>query len=119
MRHLTTKIRAAVGAAMIVAFASPAAAQRPQAPVQTARFEAQWLENRGPGRQMVRWRVARGRMAAVAWRRGYARGYMAGRFGYRAAFARRPYAGGWVMRGRGPYDRGAAWGLRMRWRRGI
>ncbi len=119
MRHITSKIRAAAGAAMIVAFASPLAAQRPQAPVRT-RVEAQWLENRGQGRQLMRWRVARHRMAAAAWQRGYARGWAAGRFGYRAATLRRPFLMGYGMgAARGAYVRAAAWGPRMHWRRGI
>jgi hypothetical protein len=83
-----------MGAAMIVAFASPARAQQPPPPVQT-RVEAQWLEGRGAGRQLIRWRMARRRLAVAAWRRGYLRGWAAGRFWHGAAPARRFYMRPW------------------------
>ena len=82
MRHITSRIRAAIGAAMIVAFASPVAAQNPR-PRAEARVEARWMDGRGAGR-LIGWRMARARMAGVAWHRGYARGFAAGRHPFRA-----------------------------------
>ncbi len=77
MRHLTSRIRAAIGAAMIVTCALPVTA-RAQAPVRReARAQARWFDGRG-ARQALRWRVARARV--VGWRHGYARGYVAGRY---------------------------------------
>jgi hypothetical protein len=78
VRGITSRIRAALGAAMIVAFAAPVAAhaQRPPARV---RVEAQWLEGRGAGRQIMYRRMVHRRMAAAAWHRGYARGFALGR----------------------------------------
>ena len=121
MTGITARVRAALGAAMIVAFASPAAAQRPQAPVRT-RAEAQWLENRGPGRQLVRWRMAHRRFAAVTWRRGYARGFAAGRAWYGGAGIHRAWARGYAPSRIYPGYRGyraLPLGARMRWRRVI
>jgi hypothetical protein len=80
---MLSRIRAALGAAMVIAIASPVAAHA-QRPAARVRVEAQWLERRGATRQWLRWRVARRPLAAVAWRRGYARGFAMGRFPLRA-----------------------------------
>ena len=98
MRCIVSRIRAAFGAAMVVALASPVAAHA-QRPATQARVEAQWLERRGATRQWARWRMARRPLAAVAWRRGYARGFAMGRYPVRAAVWRRAY-GRSLARGR-------------------
>ena len=111
MKHFTTRVRAAIGAAMIVAFAVPAAAQNPQPPAR-ARAEAQWLDG-------VRWqRMGGRRMATMAWRRGYVRGYARGWESARLR-AWRGYARA-VPRGRlHARVRVAPWGARIMWRRPI
>jgi len=95
VRRIVSRIRAALGAAMIVALASPAAAHA-QRPAARVRVEAQWLERRGATRQWLRWRMARRPLAAVAWRRGYAPGFAMGRFPLRGA-----------SRGQAAYSRGS------------
>jgi hypothetical protein len=80
---MLSRIRAALGAAMVIAIASPVAAHA-QRPAARVRVEAQWLERRGATRQWLRWRMARRPLAAVEWRRGYARGYAMGRLPLRA-----------------------------------
>jgi hypothetical protein len=90
VKRVTSRIRSAIGAAMILACASPVGAQAQQ-PAARPRSEAQWLERRAAARQMLRWRMAHPRMAAVTWRRGYSRGWVAGRYP-RAAAWQRSYA---------------------------
>ncbi len=80
---MLSRIRAAIGAAMVIGIAMPAAAHA-QRPAARARVEAQWLERRGATRQWLRGRMARRPLAAVAWRRGYARGFAMGWFPLRA-----------------------------------
>ena len=98
MRHITSRIRAAIGAAMIVACASPAAAHAQRAPARV-RVEAQWLDGRGAGRQMMHRRMVHRRMAVAAWHRGYARGFALGRYPARASAWRWSYGQG-LGRGR-------------------
>jgi hypothetical protein len=98
VRHITSRIRAAIGAAMIVAFASPVAAHA-QRPAARVRVEAQWLEGRGASRPLMRWRMVHRRMAVAAWHRGYARGFTMGRYPVRASIWRRAYGQGFA-RGR-------------------
>ena len=78
--HITSRLRAAIGAAMILACASPvtARAQRPLPPGR-ARAEAQWLGRRAAARRMGRWQVAARPRMALAWRSGYTRGWVAAR----------------------------------------
>jgi len=89
VRRITSRIGSAIGAAMILACAAPAAA-RAQQPVPQPRAAAQWLGRRAAARQMLRWRMARPRMA-LGWRRGYARGW--------AAAARHPFLAARWQRG--------------------
>lgn len=93
MRHITSRIRAAIGAAMIVAFASPAAAHAQRTPARI-RVEAQWLEGLGADRQLMHWQMAHRRMAVAAWHRGYARGFAMGRHPLRAVSWQRVYGRG-------------------------
>ena len=90
MRRITTRIRSAIGAAMILACALPVGA-RAQQSAPRSRSAAQWLERRAAARQMLRWRMAHPRMAVVTWRRGSSRGWVAGRYP-RAAAWQRAYA---------------------------
>ncbi len=114
MRQVTSRVRAAIGAAAVIVCAVPATARAQQAPNQ-ARVEARWFDGRGPARPLIRWRMARARTAAVAWRMGYARGFVAGRFGPgfgpRRSWAREFH--------RAPYDGRRMWGMRAGWRRPI
>jgi hypothetical protein len=89
VRHITSRLGAAIGAAVILASAAPATAGAQQ-PTPRPRAEAQWLTRRGAARQMARWRVVH-RPMATAWRRGYARGWMAARRPMRAAAWRGAY----------------------------
>ena len=98
MRQITSRIRAAIGAAMVLAFASPAAAHAQRAPARI-RVEAQWLEGRGGGRQLLRWRMAHRRMVVASWHRGYARGFAIGRYPARASAWQQSY-GRSLARGR-------------------
>lgn len=111
MRHSTSRIRAAIGAAMIVAFASPALAQRP-APVARVRAEAQWIDG-------ARWhQMGVRRAAARAWRHGYIRGFQRAR----AGFGSRAWHGYARPVPRARFHtrvRVAPWGARMMWRRSI
>jgi len=93
VRRITSRLASAIGAAMILA-ASPVGA-RAQQPVPRPRAEAQWMGRRAAARTMVRWRISHPRMA-VAWRRGYARGFAIGRYPFRS------------MAWRGAYGRGFA-----------
>ena len=79
MRGITSRIRSAIGAAMILACAFPVGA-RAQQSAPRPRSEAQWPERRAAARQMLRWSLAHPRMAALTWRRGNARGWVAGRY---------------------------------------
>ena len=90
MRGITSRMASAIGAAMILAAASPAAA-RAQRPAPRARVEAQWMGRRAAARPLVRWRFARPGMA-MAWRRGYARGWVVARHPMLAARWQRVYA---------------------------
>jgi hypothetical protein len=81
VRRITSRFASAIGAAMILA-ASPMGA-RAQQPVPQPRAEAQWMGRRAAARTMVRWRISHRRMA-VAWRRGYARGFAVGRYPLRS-----------------------------------
>jgi len=118
VRRITSRIGSAIGAAMILAGAFPAAS-RAQQPAAQPRAEAQWLGRRASARQMLRWRIAHPRMARLAWRRGYARGYVAARHPLlaaqwrRASFARaargRRYGRFWERRRLGRM--GARWWL--------
>ena len=76
MRHLTSRIRAAIGAAMVLACASPATGRAQQPLPVRARAEAQWLGRRAAARRMMGWRMARPR-AAFAWGARFRRGWMA------------------------------------------
>ena len=80
MGQITSRIRAAIGAAMLVVCAMPvtARAQRP-VPRGRAGVEAQWLGRRAAARRMVRWQVAARPRMAMAWRMGYSRGWVAAR----------------------------------------
>jgi hypothetical protein len=89
VRHITSRLGAAVGAVMILASASPPTA-RAQQPAARPRAAAQWLGRRAAAPQMLRWRMVH-RPMATAWRRGYARGWMAGRHPMRAATWRGAY----------------------------
>ncbi len=96
MRRIATRVASAVGAAMILA-GSPVGA-RAQQPAARPRAEAQWRGRRAAARQMARWQMAHPRLA-LAWRRGYARGYVAARHPMLAARWRQAHYGR-VARGR-------------------
>ena len=73
MRNITSRIRAAVGALGILAFASPLAAQTHHHRSEM-RVVAQWVgRSQGAARAQMGWRRAGAwRMGALAWRGGYA-----------------------------------------------
>ena len=114
MRHVLSRIRAAVGAAMIIGVASPGAAHA-QRPAVRVRAEAQWVGRRGSARQWLAWRLARRPVARASWRRGYARGFVVGRYPVRAATWRRAWYG---RRAASARLQGRFWGRRRLGRMG-
>lgn len=99
MSNITGRVRAAIGALGIMAFASPLAAQNHHHG-ERMRFAAQWVErSQGAARQQMRWRrAAEWRMAAMGFQRGYAAEYGWRAFAFRHPLVRRSV----VLRSAGP-----------------
>ncbi len=98
MSKVTSRIRAAVGALAILAFASPLAAQTHHRGAQM-RYAAQWVQrNHGAFRYAAAYRVPRWRAARFGWgyravapRWGVGAWYAPPRYGWRRAYVRPVY----------------------------
>jgi len=112
---MASRLRAAVGALGVLAFASPLAAQNHFHRGQM-RAAAQWVgRTQGAVRQEMRWRRATGwRAPAVRWRRAYVAGYGWRGFAPRRAWGRPVMVARYARARRGFYRR--PWMARMRWR---